>query len=174
MKYNTRIYEIILSFIDYPSPDDHAIVVYFCGCSHGCQGCHNPLLQNYEIGEEYTIDKLIKKINSLNKINPTNKLVFSGGDPLYSRNRHFVEKFTQNFYKKFDICIYTGYIVEEIILMNLDLKFKFLKTGRYKEQFAQPSRKTDEEFVLASTNQKIFDSNYKLLSNNGVLKFERE
>ena len=170
----TKIYSVEISFLDYPSPDDHTIVIYFCGCSHKCEGCHNPLLQDYKIGEEYTISRLEEKVDSLNKVNPTNKLVLSGGDPLYFRNRYFVEKFTQKLYKKFDICIYTGYTIEEIILMNLDLKFKFLKTGKYKKEFAQLSKKTDEEFILASTNQKIFDSNYRLLSNNGVLKFERE
>ena len=99
----------------------------------------------------------------------TKKLVISGGDPLYGRNTEVVrEILCLNRY--FDICIYTGYTMD--VVKSLDLTgFKFLKCGKYEVAQAQVSSKSDEKICFASRNQKLYDSNYNLISDDGIYKF---
>ena len=48
------------TFIDYPSPDEWAVIFYFSGCSHNCYDCHNKQLQTYNIGESYNEENFYK------------------------------------------------------------------------------------------------------------------
>ena len=43
------------TFLDYPNPDDIALVVIMSGCSHNCLGCQNPKLQ--ELHDEWTYEE---------------------------------------------------------------------------------------------------------------------
>ena len=51
--------------------------------------------------------------------------------------------------------------------------FKFIKCNVYKENIKQSSEKTDDYIQFASRNQKLYDSNFKLLSKNGRFYFKR-
>ena len=107
------------TFLDYPSPDDMAVIVFLSGCSHYCLGCQNPELQ--KLHEEWTYEEeqnIILEIQNRCLRNETNKIVLSGGDPLNPCNRnltiHICELLGKNTEYKYDICIYTGYNVEEV------------------------------------------------------------
>lgn len=53
--------------------------IYFAGCNHQCEGCHNPQSWDPDGGKEMTADELLKIID-YNRFPVT----FSGGDPLYN------------------------------------------------------------------------------------------
>lgn len=157
------------TWLDYPDPTCNAVIVYFCGCEHHCKGCHSPLLQqNYEYSE--TNEEILGRILDYAKRADTNKLVFLGGDPMYSKNIPLTTFLVNNLSKTHDICIFTGYDIDYVKNINLQ-NVKFWKCGRFDIDNQRKSRKTEEEFVLASPNQNFYDSNFNQLSTNGILKF---
>lgn len=158
------------TWLDYPSPDGNAVIIYMTGCEHHCPNCHSPLLQKVR---PYDEDKetMLARIKNYAKRSDTNKLVFLGGDPLYKVNNLDLTTFLVNNLKdEFDICIFTGYDIEYIMQLNLK-GVKYWKCGTYDQTKARQSKKTDTEYVLASSNQDFYDSEYNKLSENGILKF---
>lgn len=159
------------TFLDYPSPDDIAIVVIMSGCSHGCIGCQNPILQKPH--EDFScefINETIEHIKVLCKRNETNKIVLSGGDPLNPCNRNLTASICSILAQKFDICIYTGYSRDEVKNMNIK-GFKFIKCGKFDCNNIQKSEKTDEYIQFVNKTQNLYDSNYKQLSVDGKFFF---
>ena len=106
-----------LTFIDYPTADDWAVIFYFAGCCNNCNNCQNRELQNPEykggmiIQNEEELYNLIKEIC---KKHDTTKIVLSGGDPLYITNREIVKNFLNKYGSLYDICIYTGYSIDDV------------------------------------------------------------
>lgn len=159
---------ITASFLDYPDNESLSLVVYVLGCEHNCKGCHNPNLQNwnYDVGvAEFTLEEFQKEINFLANKHHTDKVVFGGGDPLYPKNIEFVKRFLNT--TKYDVCVYTGYGVEYVIYHAVK-NFKFIKCGKYNIKLSQKPEKTDDYFILASKNQKLYDSNLELLTKDGI------
>ena len=83
-----RITDIGTTWLDYPDEESLAVIVYFSGCSHACPGCQNEKYQNFENDESYQISiaELIDLVDKECQRNRTNKVVFSGGDPFFSKN----------------------------------------------------------------------------------------
>jgi len=164
------------TFIDYPSKDDIAVMAFFVGCENICPNCHNIKLKN-PIEVETCIGLECKEldffVNSLSAYASrchTNKIVLTGGDPLYKENILFIKRLVKKYNKQFDFCIYTGYNIEKVKDENIS-GFKYIKCGCYNEKLAQPSVKTDEFMRLASSNQKLYNEDLKLISKNGIYKF---
>ena len=162
-----------LTFIDYPTADDWAVIFYFAGCCNNCSNCQNRELQNPDykggmiIQDEEGLYNLIKEIC---KKQDTTKIVLSGGDPLYPANREIVKNFLNKYGSLYDICIYTGYSIDDVKEFGIQ-NFKFIKCGRYDETCKQISEKTEDHIQLASTNQNFYNAKYEQLSQNGILKF---
>lgn len=163
------------TFLDYPSPDDIAVVCIMSGCEHDCLGCQNPKLQ--ELHEEWTYSQeqnIILELQNLCFRNETNKIVLSGGDPLNPCNReltrHICELLGKNTEYKYDICIYTGYDVEEVKEMELS-GFTFIKCGKFDAHTMRKSEKTDDYIQFVNDTQNLYDSNYRQLSNFGRYYF---
>ena len=165
-------YTIVLeeTWLDYPDPESNAIIVYFRGCEHHCKGCHSAILQQFcEYSESN--QEILEKIIDYCKRADTNKLVFLGGDPLYSKNLELTKYLVSHLNENYDICIFTGYDIEYV--KNLKLQgIKYYKCGKFDISQQRKSMKTDEEYVLASPNQNFYDGNYKQLSTNGILQFK--
>ncbi|MBD7911351.1 MULTISPECIES: pyruvate formate-lyase-activating protein [Clostridium] len=60
------------------------VVVFFQGCALRCKYCHNPDTWAMDGGEEYTAERLVKKIESFKPYfqRSGGGVTFSGGDPL--------------------------------------------------------------------------------------------
>ena len=158
------------TFLDYPDPNVNAIIVYFSGCNHHCPGCHSPLLQA-DVNYLETKEVMCQRIIDFAKRADTNKLVFLGGDPLYNKNIDLTRYFCERLGNKYDICIFTGYDIDYVKNLNLT-GVKYYKCGLFEQKNARQSKKTDTMYVLASSNQNFYDSNYKQLSKNGILLFQ--
>ena len=157
------------TFLDYPDPNVNAIIVYFSGCNHHCPGCHSPLLQA-DVNYLETKEIMCQRIIDFAKRADTNKLVFLGGDPIYSKNLALTIFLVNNLKNDFDICIFTGYDINYI--KNIGLKgVKYWKCGKFDQTKLRQSKKTDNEYILASSNQDFYDGEYNKLSNNGILTF---
>lgn len=90
--------------------------IYFAGCFHKCEGCHNPQTWDPQAGRDWTNDELIDVIRE-NDFNVT----FSGGDPLYQVKelvplaKRIKEELGKN------IWCYTGFLWEQVI-QNPDMQ----------------------------------------------------
>ena len=165
--------ELIATFLDYPDNSSIAICVVMMGCDNKCRGCQNPLFRNseYEKGtREISKEDLVSEIILQCNKNRTNKVVLSGGDPLFPGNLDTTKYILEKLGKNYDICIYTGHDVNYAKFYKIK-GFKFLKTGYYDQQNSRISKKDDYEIVFASPNQQLYDENYNLLSKDGIYKF---
>lgn len=165
------------TFLDYPSPDDSAVILFLPGCSHSCLGCQNPKLQ--ELHEEWTYEEEQEILQNLQRLCfrcDTNKIVLSGGDPLSPCNRNLTiricELLGKNPVYKYDICIYTGYDIEEVKKMELS-GFEFIKCGKFDAHSMRESKKTDEYIQFVNETQNLFDKNFNQISKNGRYYFTK-
>lgn len=126
-------------------------VIYVSGCSHYCEGCHNPSSWNVNNGIEYSINELINIIED----NSIADVTISGGDSLtfqYEDTLMLVKEIKAKTRK--NIWLYTGYVFEEIpdsikeILRYLDV----LVDGRF-----ELSKKDLQIMFRGSSNQRIID-----------------
>lgn len=126
-------------------------VIYVSGCTHYCEGCHNPSSWNANNGIEYSISELIEIIEE----NPIADVTISGGDSLtiqYEDTLMLVKEIKAKTNK--NIWLYTGYVFEEIpehkkeILHYLDVMID----GRF-----ELANKDLRLLFRGSSNQRIID-----------------
>lgn len=165
---------ITVSFLDYPSPEDHAICVYFQGCWHNCPGCHSPALQSFKI-KNMSLEQLLNEIHLMSQAEHTTKVVLSGGDPLQAESHVGIQGLLQCLNDDgFDVCIYSGYSMEVARYILGRAPFTYAKCGPFKQELQRPSVKTDTQFILASSNQDFYNNDWTKLSDSGILDFTKE
>lgn len=86
--------------------------VYFAGCGHHCEGCHNPQSWDFDGGSLMSVDEIMKIIVE-NDFNVT----FSGGDPVYQLDE-LIELAARIREKGYTIWLYTGFLYEELVRME--------------------------------------------------------
>ena len=168
------MYPFTETFLDYPDDESLALSIYFLGCDNGCIDCSNPQFidSNYEKGEHTELDIFIDRVKLSSKKSNTNKLVFLGVDSLSIENISKTQEILNNLYNEFDICIYTGHNIDHVLKYSIT-KFNYLKCGRYINELKQESIKTDIYLKFASSNQKLYDHQFNLLSENAIYYFKR-
>ena len=162
------------TFLDYPDPNNIAVVVIMSGCIHNCPGCQNPLLQKPFIRSEEEIGDVLSKISELCERNETNKIVLTGGDPLSPNNRDLTAQICYYLGKNGegnDICIYTGYLASEVKKMKIE-GFKYIKCGKFDCNNIQKSEKTDKYIQFINKTQNLYDSDLNQLSVDGRFNFK--
>lgn len=86
--------------------------IYFAGCRHYCQGCHNMATWDFEAGSDMTVDEIMAVIR-YNGFPVT----FSGGDPLYQAAA-IVPLARQIKESGLGLWCYTGYTLDELIALD--------------------------------------------------------
>lgn len=164
MKYITE------TFLEYPDNSSIAVIFYCGGCDRDCPGCHNTELQNFiKFDSEQVIKELVEYCKRLN----TNKIVLCGGDPLYCKNIPLTKDILNSLGSNYDICIYTGASIDEVKAIDIH-GFKFVKCGMFLANMFVGATKTDEYMRFATTNQQLYDSNFNLLSKDGIYYFNED
>lgn len=110
--------------------------IYFAGCVHRCEGCHNPQSWDPQAGRDATEDELLEII----KYNDF-PVTLSGGDPFYNPElvAHFAKRIKNELGK--NIWCYTGYKWEYII-----------ENDRFRPLLEQIDVLVDSPFILAQRN----------------------
>jgi anaerobic ribonucleoside-triphosphate reductase activating protein len=86
------------------------ITLFFQGCEHHCQGCHNPQTWDRSGGQEYELDDLLEKLNDFPLIRG---ITLSGGEPfLQPQAAMQVARAFKSRGK--DVWGYTGFVWEEL------------------------------------------------------------
>lgn len=133
--------------------DGRRAALWLSGCSHHCNGCHNPELQNPEYGQDVTTGTLEELIKLLRKPH-IDGLTLSGGDPMFPGNRKELElicHFLKHEVPDKTIWMYTGYQLIDIILEPILEYLNVIVDGEFIEKYR------DERYKWAgSTNQRIW------------------
>lgn len=173
-KHVSTKYPFQFVFTDYPDPTSWSLLVWLIGCEHFCKECQNQSLQQINPNnKDQTIihtNTLIRLINDTLQKEKCNEVVLSGGDPLFGNNLYFTKKFCIEYGNKINIALYTGYSIDYVKEQGI-LNFKYIKCNKFDESLKLEPYKNDYEMQLASSNQEWYDSNYKQISKNGLLKF---
>lgn len=131
-----------------------SVNLWFSGCDIGCKGCHNTALQIPREGLEleYVYSMLEKRKELFDWV------VFIGGDPLYESNRNMCEKIAMKCKELgYKIFLYTGHMTSMASeLISLDL-VDYIKCGCYDKKYDK--KMYDKNYIYATINQKIIDSN---------------
>ena len=68
--------------------------IYFSGCSHQCDGCHNMKSWNPLTGDLVNDEVLLSIVNEINSNDLLDGITISGGDPLYNpEDLYFILKY---------------------------------------------------------------------------------
>lgn len=132
--------------------------IYFSGCTHRCNGCHNPDTWDINTGMPITIDEVMSIIRR-NRFNVT----FSGGDPFLQSNKIIpLAKMIKS--EGYTIWCYTGYIYEHLathpVMSRLLQYLDVLVDGPYIESM----RDTQLRF-RGSSNQRLIDVPHSKIGN---------
>ena len=146
------------------------MVLWVSGCSHHCEGCHNPQTWNPDSGIPFTLWDEAEFWEWLKK--PwTQGATFSGGDPLHMVNRQKIGEMIHTMKAKYpdkDIWLYTGYRLTDEFLFESenDDSFSFqqlkdidvLVDGRFDCRIrAQDLSQKRKVLWRGSSNQRIVD-----------------
>ena len=132
-------------------------VIFTSGCVHGCKGCHNKKLWDFNYGEEFTLKKQMEFIEEC-KTNPLlDGITLSGGEPMLFPQTLFL--FIKE-YKKANpnhtIWIYTGFTYEDCLKNEERTKLlslcDVLVDGKFESNKKDPSLK-----FRGSSNQRIIN-----------------
>lgn len=124
--------------------------IYFSGCTHHCEGCHNPQSWRYQNGKDMTIEEILKEV-----IDEGMNVTFTGGDPIVQVHNlvdlaRAVKAFGLN------IWLYTGYTWEQLVSVKkcreLLQYIDVVVDGKFEKD------KADRELHFrGSSNQRIID-----------------
>lgn len=148
---------------DMKNGDGLRVVLWLSGCSHHCEGCHNPVTWDPNDGIDFDYDTEKELIEYL-KPDFISGLTLSGGDPLYKDNRDEVLWLLSRIKQHIDtgvlpkktVWLYTGFTWEDILTMDKGcyiLKYvDVLVDGKF------DINKMDSKYPWAgSTNQRVID-----------------
>lgn len=133
-------------------------VLFVSGCPHHCPGCHNKEAQDFNYGEEFNEEEILKRIKE-NSI--LNGITITGGEPLCKENIPGVLKFIKDVKEirpEFNVWCYSGYTLDQLIDRNDEETNKCLNEidvlvdGRFVEEKKDPTLK-----FRGSSNQRILD-----------------
>ena len=146
--------------IDYESVVDGIgvrTVLFFAGCSHDCQGCHNPESHDFKAGKVFDEDIANEILSYIEEAPYIKGITLSGGDCFFNPIPiiYFVEAFKERFPDK-DIWAYTGFNLEEILLNDNRRKLFELCDVLVDGRFIQEEKGFNLKFK-GSNNQRIID-----------------
>lgn len=141
-------------------------VLWVSGCTHHCEGCHNPQTHDIKSGEPMRLKHLDEIVKYL-KNDYVSGITFSGGDPLHPDNRKQITLLARCLKTRFPdktIWLYTGYQWESIKYLQIMKYIDVLCDGRFVQKLADV-----KYHWCGSTNQRVIDVKKSLEEERVVL-----
>lgn len=129
-------------------------VLWVAGCDHRCPFCQNPETHDPCSGILFDHAAYVELMEDLKK-DYISGITFSGGDPLYERNRETVTDIAKEIREQLPektIWCYTGYVYEDIKDLEIMNYIDVLVDGRFVQAL-----KDDKLFWKGSSNQRVID-----------------
>ena len=108
-------------------------VLWVAGCTHRCEGCHNPITWDIEGGipfDEAAEAELFDKLSE----DYISGVTFSGGDPLHPQNRDDITRLATKIKADFPektLWLYTGFDWDEIKELDIIPLLDVVVDGRF-------------------------------------------
>lgn len=132
--------------------------IWMVGCKHGCKGCSNPELWEFQDKYETSLETVLALIEQIAKDNIIDGFTITGGDP-FEQPDALKKMLLQLQIFNSDILVYTGYEYDDIQKDHDDILslVSVLIDGKYEEG------KNNDSCLIGSDNQKIYylDKNVK-------------
>ncbi len=138
--------------------------IYLAGCTHNCQGCHNPQSHPFDAGKTMTLEEVLEIVREEDF-----DVTLSGGDPLCSpeATEILVSEIKRLGY---GIWLFTGFTWERIMqsetLRNIASQVDVVVDGPFVEALHDP-----DLLFRGSTNQRLVDVKKSLLSGDKPVLF---
>lgn len=139
---------------DFLNGDGLRTVLWVAGCDHHCPFCQNPETHDPCSGILFDHAAYVELMEDLKK-DYISGITFSGGDPLYERNRETVTDIAKEIREQLPektIWCYTGYVYEDIKDLEIMNYIDVLVDGRFVQAL-----KDDKLFWKGSSNQRVID-----------------
>lgn len=135
--------------------------IYFAGCDHHCEGCHNPQSWDYDAGASMSLSGIMDII-----LEEDFDVTLTGGDPLYNRKLPILIDAVKSIGK--NIWLYTGFVWEDIkrqpCLLKTVSNVDVVVDGPF------IARLRDESLLFrGSSNQRLIDVRKSISSDSVVL-----
>lgn len=152
--------EIHVMGIDYESVVDGEgvrTVIFFSGCVHNCDGCHNPESHDFLGGEIFSREMQEEIFSHVENSPYIDGITLSGGDCFFNPKLviGFVKEFKKRFPKK-TVWGYTGFTLEEILLDSRRRKLfelcDYVVDGKFEKE-----KKGFNLVFKGSSNQRIIN-----------------
>lgn len=149
MKYHNITKEDMLN------GDGLRVVLWVAGCSHHCEGCHNPITWNPDYGAEFDDATKNEIFTELNK--PwTSGITFSGGDPMHEANIDTILTFAKELkerYQEKTIWVYSGYRLLDLVNVSEERKEEMFENITF----------SNEDLLSVKTDDKNHEKRVELL-----------
>lgn len=129
-------------------------VLWVAGCTHRCEGCHNPITWDIDGGIDFDNSAKLELFANLSK-DYIKGVTFSGGDPLHPKNRREIGLLIEEISKEFptkDIWLYTGFTFEDIKRLEYIPLIDVIVDGKFIKKFFD-----SRLHWCGSSNQRIID-----------------
>ncbi len=143
-------------------------VLWFQGCSHACEGCHNPETHEFNIGMYMDTEDVFKMIDNLEF---QDGITYSGGDPMFQPEA-FLEILKYAKKKGYNNLCYTGFTYNELLNMNNVYKDILNNLDILIDSKFDINKKSLECKYRGSTNQRVIDVKKSLNAGKIVLLYE--
>ncbi len=146
--------------------DGLRVVLWVAGCSHHCEGCHNPITWDENGGIEFDKEAKYELFDVLRRPYISG-ITFSGGDPLFCGNRAEIAELIREICEEFPSktqWLYTGYLWEEIKDLDFVSMLDVVVDGRFEQDKFDPKL-----HWKGSSNQRVIDVKKSLERNKVVL-----
>ena len=146
--------------------DGLRVVLWTAGCTHKCEGCHNPITWDVQGGLLFDDHARTEIFHELEK-DYISGITFSGGDPLHPANCQAITDLAKELRSRFPqktIWLYTGFEWEEICTLEIVHYLDVLVDGRYIEK-----QRDTKLFWRGSANQRVIDVQKSLSTGMVVL-----
>lgn len=136
-----------------PMAGEPTFTIWFAGCTHGCKGCQNEELWDFNKGEYFSPQELHDLIIKETQKTNIHTVTLLGGEPLQQDLNELHELCISLFKSKFNIWLYTGYDFNhaESLLRPVMQFLHTIKCGKYIEEL----RAEDGSFPI-TTNQMVY------------------
>lgn len=146
---------------DFSAAPGVCLTAFVQGCDIHCPGCHNPELQDFKGGHDYTFEIQNQIINGLTANGIHRSFCIMGGEPLAKQNAEFTKyliTMVQVAVPGTKIYVWTGYTYEELLKSkNKDIQ-EILKTADYLVDGPYIDSQRDITLVMrGSRNQRVID-----------------
>ncbi|UVX69130.1 MAG: 4Fe-4S single cluster domain protein [Bacteriophage sp.] len=136
---------------DMINTDSMALTIYFQGCNLKCEGCHNPSLQPFTGGIEYTPIRLLYELDTDYDLSQYDTVCLLGGEPLLQHKSSLIDLIYYLYKIGKKVWLYTGFEYDKVPSFVKDWCY-CVKAGAYDPVNYPPI----EGAKLASANQAYY------------------